>query len=189
VTGCGARFGEYGGATELVAKAIQAVALSWARRGPDTLLTDIFMGRAGAADATDLLEGLALGRYRISASAAPDIFGAAATGDAVAQKLIEWAGNERGSLAMGVIRQLGFEDIEFDLVLSGSLFDGGPALAEALLGTVQSIARGARLVRLTVPPVVGSVLLTMERAGLEPTALRPALVSSAKELLESTTAT
>lgn len=189
VTGCGPLFGEYGGATELVARAIQAVALSWTSRGPDTRLTDIFMERVGAADATDLLEGLALGRYLVPASAAPDVFGAAAEGDAVAQDLIQWAGCELGSLAVGVIHQLGFEDLDFDLVLAGSLFDGGPALAEALLDTVHSIAGGAQLVRLTAPPVVGSVLLGMEQAGLEPNALRPALVASAVKLLESMAAT
>jgi N-acetylglucosamine kinase-like BadF-type ATPase len=185
VTGCGAVFGEYGGAAELVAKAVQAVAMAWASRGHETDLTSVFVKRTGAVDATDLLEGLALGRYRISAMAAPDVFAAAAQGDAVAQELIEWAGRELGSLAIGVIRQLGFEDLDFDLVLAGSLFDGGPALAEALRGTVHRIARGARLIRLTAPPVVGSVLLGMEQTGLEITALRPALVSSLRELLES----
>jgi hypothetical protein len=78
---------------------------------------------------------------------------------------VRWAGRELGKLANGVIRQLGFQELEFDVVLVGSMYDGNPLLIETMQDTIHAIAPGARLVRLTVPPVVGAVILGMEQAG------------------------
>ena len=83
---------------------MQAVALAWTQRGPTTRLTEAFIDLTGATDVMDLLEGLALERYRLSAAAAPIVFQVAAEGDEVAQEIIHWAGHELGSLAIGVIR-------------------------------------------------------------------------------------
>jgi N-acetylglucosamine kinase-like BadF-type ATPase len=183
VTGCGPPFAEYGGAGELVRRAVQMVSLAWSMRGPATRLTDAFVEHTGATGETDLLEGLALQRYQLSAAAAPLVFQMASAGDAVAQEIIHWAGCELGGLANGVIRQLSFEELAFDLVLAGSLYNGGPMLIDPLLETVHQVAPGARLVRLTVPPVVGGVLLGMAQAGIDTAALRPELIASTSELL------
>jgi N-acetylglucosamine kinase-like BadF-type ATPase len=180
--GCGPRFGEYGGAGELVDKAVQAVALAWTKRGPATQLTEALVGLAGAADAADLLEGLYMQRYFLLAPAAPVVFQVAAEGDEVAQEIIRWAGRELGSLAIGVIRQVGIEQLDFEVVLIGSMFKGSPALTEAMSTTVHAVAPRARLVRLTAPPVVGGVLLGMEQAGLATAPLRQALIDSANAL-------
>jgi N-acetylglucosamine kinase-like BadF-type ATPase len=182
VTGAGPAMGEYGGAGELVARAVQAVSRAWSRRGPATRLTHAFVELTGASDADDLLEGLALGRYQVSAAAAPLVFRSAEAGDRVAQELISWAGCELGSLAAGVIRQLELEALDFEVVLVGSLFKGSLALVEALRSAVQAVAPGARLVRLAAPPVVGGVLLGMQQAGLDARPVRPALVQNAAAL-------
>jgi N-acetylglucosamine kinase-like BadF-type ATPase len=184
VTGCGTRFGEYGGAVELVAKAIQSVGMAWTKLGPPTRLTEAFIDLTGATDVVDLLEGLVLERYRISAAAAPLVFQVAAEGDEVAQAAIVWSGRELGNLAVAVIHQLGIEDLDFEVVMSGSLYDGGPALSEAMRETIHAVAPGARLVRLTAPPVVGGVLLGMEQVGLNPSPLRQTLIESTNELVE-----
>ncbi len=178
VTGCGPWFGEYGGAAELVTKAVHAVAAAWTKRGPDTRLTEAFIELVGASNVIDLLEGMMMERYRITSAAAPLVFRVAADGDAVAQEVISWAGHELGSLAVGVIHQLGFEGLDFEVVLSGSLYDGSPALTEAMRETIHVVAPGARLVRLTAPPVVGGVLLGMEQVGLKTAALRQPLIES-----------
>jgi N-acetylglucosamine kinase-like BadF-type ATPase len=72
------------------------------------------------------------------------VFAEAERGDAVAMELIRWAGRELASLAAGVVRQLGLEDAAFDLVLSGSLFKGGPRLVDAVQEAVRSVAPHAR---------------------------------------------
>ena len=186
VTGCGPVFGEYGGASELVAEAVKQIAYAWTQRGPATRLAGTVAQLAGATSTADLLEGLYLERYHLSAAAAPTIFQLAAEGDGVALDLIRWCGNELGSLALGVIRQLGFEDADFDVVLAGSLYDGSPMLIEAMQETIHAVAPGARLVRLEVPPVVGGVLLAMEQVGPLAAGVRETLIESTNEYLRVT---
>ena len=164
VTGCGWQMGEYAGSSELAMRAVQLVAYEWTRRGPATQLTPALIRYLGATDVVDLLHGLATDRLRIDAAAAPLIFDVAAQGDAVAIDLIRWAGRELGELAKAVIRQLNFEALEFDVVLLGSMFNGGSLLIDPLRESIAELASGARLVRLQTLPVVGAVLLGMEQA-------------------------
>lgn len=178
VTGMGSWFGEYGGAAEIVARAKQAVAAAWTQRGPKTLLSDTFVTQAGAADVVDLLAGLVRHRYQLSAANAPLVFNVAAQGDLVAQEIITWAGQELGSLAVGVIRQLDLADEKFDVVLSGSLYKGGEPLISPMRQTIQAVAPGARLVRLEAPPVIGGVLLGMAQVGLDTAVTRQPLLRS-----------
>ena len=189
VGGTGSWFGEYGGAAEIVRKAIQAVATAWTQRGPATALSQAFVARTGADDVTDLLAGLVRSRYRLRAAAAPLVFEVAAQGDAVAQGIIAWAGRELGSLAVGVIRQLGLEEEDFDVVMSGSLYKGGAPLIQPMRQTIQAVAPGANLVRLHAPPVVGGVLLGMEQVGLDTATRRQPLLQSAVSLMQSKSAT
>ena len=186
VTGNGMMFDEYGGAADLVWKAMGAVTAAWSRRGPATRLTELFMERAGASSPEHLLEGLSQGELSIGPDAAPLVFEAAEAGDAVAAECITWVGRELGSLAVGVIRQLAFEDLEFEVVQVGSMHNGGPRVFEPMRESVHAVAPEARFVRLTAPPVVGAVLLGMEAAGLAAQALRPALIASTRAFLEGT---
>ena len=183
VTGMGPWFGEYGGASEIVARAVQAVAAAWTQRGPATALSNAFVAQTGAADVVDLLAGLVRERYRLVAADAPLVFELAAQGDFVAQEIITWAGQELGSLAVGVVRQLDLATETFDIVLSGSLYKGGEPLISPMRQTIQAVAPGATLVRLEAPPVVGGVLLGMEQVGLETAVLRQPLLHSANVFL------
>jgi len=182
VTGAGSAFAEYAGAAELVGKAVQAIALSWTMRGPETRLTETFLRLTGATGAADLMEGLTQGRYSLTADAAQAVFRVAAEGDHVARAIIRWAGRELGSLAVGVIRQLGMESLEFEVVLVGSMFKGNPLLTKAMAAVVHRVAPKARLVRLAAPPVIGGVLLGMEQVGLNAAGVRERLIESTNGL-------
>jgi N-acetylglucosamine kinase-like BadF-type ATPase len=185
VTGEGHRMGEHGGGGEMVAHGVQAVAMSWTRLGPETRLTELFMDYVGAADIVDLLEGICRQRYRLPAAAAPLVFQAAEDGDAVAIETVRWAGQELGCLAVGVIRQLSFEPLEFDVVLAGSLYKGGALLTDALRETVLAVAPGARFLRLTAPPVIGGVVLAMQQVGLSTVPLRDPLIETTAHVLNA----
>jgi N-acetylglucosamine kinase-like BadF-type ATPase len=65
--------GEHGGASSIVAQAVEAVAKQWTHPGPATSLTVLFLEAAGAGDVEGLLQGLALGRYQVDGSVAPRI--------------------------------------------------------------------------------------------------------------------
>jgi N-acetylglucosamine kinase-like BadF-type ATPase len=183
VTGHGVSMGEAAGASELLFKTLQAIAQAWTRRGPRTQLASVFVEHTGSHSVEEMLENLTMGKIEVGADAAPLVFQVAAGGDPVARELVRWAGCELGELACAVIRQLGFEELSFDVVLVGGMFDGGPMLIDPMRRTIHALAPGARLVRLTVPPVIGAVLLGMEQAGLSALERREELIHSARTFL------
>ncbi|MEI6290191.1 MAG: BadF/BadG/BcrA/BcrD ATPase family protein [Chloroflexota bacterium] len=165
VTGYGILMGEAAGSSELVFRAMQLVGDEWTRRGEPTLLSKTFIDLCGAKSLEDLIEGYTEGYFSIGAETAPLIFQTANDGDKTAKNLITWAGNELGEMAKSVIRQLNFKDLTFDVILSGSMFEGGDLLINPMRENIQQLAPHANLKRLSVPPVIGSVLIGMEQAG------------------------
>ena len=167
VTGYGVLMGEAAGSSELVNRAMQLVSFEWTRRGPKTALSQMFMDALGVKSLEELLEIYTHSpSNNIGAGFAPRVFQVARQGDAVAMELIRWAGRELGEMANGIIRQLEFENLKFDVVLAGGMFDGGPLLVDPMRETIQRLAPDARLVHLTIPPVIGAVLVGMEKGGV-----------------------
>ncbi len=174
--------GEAAGAFDIVYRAMQAVTFEWDHRGPATALTPALIQVAGAKDLDDLIEGMYIGKYGLTPYDARLVFQIASQDDPAALGVVRWAGDQLGQMACGVVRQLGFEREVFDVVLIGSLFDGHPLMAETLGETVHGVAPGARLQRLTVPPVVGGVVLGMQAAGLDARLVRSKLIETTREL-------
>ena len=112
------------------------------------------------------------------------VFRVAEEGDAVARDAIAWAGEEQGSMVTGIIRQLHFEDEAVEVVMIGSMFNGGLLLLEPFKKAVHSAAPKAQFIRLDVPPVVGGVLMGMEAAGTKGLPMRETLIASTKALLK-----
>ena len=169
VTGHGVLMGEGAGGTELLHRGMQLIGYAWSKRGPMTALADAIVRHVGAKDLEDLLRGYTTYEFEIGAEAAPIVFRIAEEGDSVAQELLNWAGCELGEMANAVIRQLEFEDLEFDIVMTGSMFEGGARLIEPMRQTILKVAPRARLVRLRLPPVLGAVMLGMEADELKVT--------------------
>lgn len=183
VTGYGIMMAEAAGSSELVFRAMHLVGQEWTMRGPHTALSDAFIKYSGAKSLEDLLEGYTENYYSIGAETAPLVFQTAYTGDAVARDLITWAGIELGEMACAVIRQLQFEKLCFDVVLSGSMFEGGALLIDPMSALIRQTAPGARMVRLNVPPVLGSVLIGMEQGRVQITpSIRALLAESVHEV-------
>lgn len=181
VTGVG--YGEYGGAGNLVYQALSAVAHEWTKRGPKTQLTTEFLKLTGAEDIPSLFEGIEMGEYSIGSDFAPLVYKVACQGDPIALSIIQWAGSELGHTAVAVIRQLGIELLEFEVVLVGSIYEMGEMLIAHMRQVIIAEAPKANLVRLSAPPVVGGVLLAMEQVGLNPFPLREYLIKSTRILL------
>ncbi len=162
VTGHGVLMGEGAGGSELVHRCMQIIGYSWTKRLPETALANAMVAQVGAKDLEDLLRGYTTDEYRIGADAARIIFRVAEAGDPVARDLICWAGTELGELVNAVARQLEFENLAFDVVMTGSMFGGGALLIEPMRATIHKATPKARLVKLTAPPVIGAVMLGME---------------------------
>lgn len=169
VTGHGILMGEGAGGSELMHRCMQIIGYSWTKRLPKTALADAIVTYVGAKDLEDLMRGYTTDDYHVGADAARLVFRVAAEGDQVARDLIHWAGTESGEMAKAVIRQLEFEHLAFDVVMTGSMFEGGAMLIEPMQKTIHKLAPKARFVRLTVPPVIGAVILGMEASGISVT--------------------
>jgi N-acetylglucosamine kinase-like BadF-type ATPase len=166
VTGYGQWVGENAGSGELILRAMQIVNYAWIKRNPPTALSNAFIEYAGAKNLDDLMEGYTVGKYSIGPEAASVVFQVAESGDEQAIELIRWAGQELGEMVNAVARQLEFEKLDFEVVMVGGMFAGGEMLIEAMREKIHSLAPRAQLVRLSVPPVIGSVLIGMEQGGL-----------------------
>jgi N-acetylglucosamine kinase-like BadF-type ATPase len=176
--------GEAAGGFDILFRAMRAVTFEWTRRGPATALTPAFLEKTGARNLDDLVEGLYLGRFDLNPSMILLVFEIARQGDAQALEVLRWAGRELGMMVVSVINQLDLHAEAFDVVLIGSLFDGHPMMTESITSTVQLCAPGARLVRLTVPPVVGGVVLGMQMAGLDARPVRLNLIETTRKLFK-----
>ena len=176
--------GEYAGGYDIVARAMQAVAFEWLKRGPATALTHVFLEHFGASNLDDLVEGVYLGRYSFEPVLVLKVFETARQGDPQARAVMRWAGRELGEMAIGVIHQLEFQADRFEVVLIGSLHGRSSILDITIRSTIRKTAPQARFVRLTAPPVVGGVLLGMEEAGLNGYAMRNRLINTVSKLLK-----
>lgn len=183
ITGNSFWLGEIGGGGEMVWLAQIAVTHAWTQRGPKTQLTQVFMDYAEVDSAFALIEGLATDIIHLPPMLAKEIFRIAAEGDAVAAEIINVSAHELASNVNAVIKQLNLQNQKFDLVLIGSIFKAGEQYISPFRQSVQSFAPGARLVKLSLPPVVGSVLLAAETLAIEKHHIRQTLVDSLSVLL------
>ena len=156
---------------------------AWIKRRPPTALTPIYLAAVGAHDEQGLMEGLSNEQYHLPNSLAAQVTNAARQGDAVAQEIIRWAGEELGWLAVSVARQIDMADKAVEIIQSGSVFEAGQAITEPMAKVALTHCPRARLIRLDGPPVVGAVMLGMEQAHFDGYAVRPTMVRTAKDLV------
>lgn len=176
--------GEAAGGFDILARAMRAVTFEWARRGPATALSSAFLQQTGAKNLDELVEGVYLGRFDLDPGLILSVFDIARQGDPQALEVIRWAGSELGMMTVSVINQLDLQNETFDVVLIGSLYDGHPLMTESMRETIHRTAPEARLVRLTVPPVVGGVILGMQAAGQNARPIRSKLIETTRKLLK-----
>jgi N-acetylglucosamine kinase-like BadF-type ATPase len=174
--------GENAGSSELVIKALVAVALEWTQRGPATRLSPALVEYHNLNTPAELLEELTMRRLRPDPHAAPLVFRVAAEGDPVALDLVRWAGRELGDQALGIIRQLDLASLAFEVICGGSFFKGSPLVIDELTHTVQQLAPGASVVHLEVPPVVGGAMLGLSVANAHSAAARLKLIETFAEI-------
>jgi N-acetylglucosamine kinase-like BadF-type ATPase len=160
--GMGPMLGDSGSASEVSEEAVTAVANAYTGRGSETQLTDLLCGRSGVASVVEFLE--AASRERVdTTSFSPEVVLAAEQGDTVAQSILIDAGRSLGGTAAHVVRRLGMQDDQFDLVLAGGMFRAETRhLVDGLEAVVRPVAQQVQLQPLRDVPVVGAVLLAIE---------------------------
>jgi len=160
--GDGMRWGEGAGALELALKSAQAVIAQYTNSGPETRLTKLFLKSFGSSSLAELVEGIVIGKLRVTAALAPLVIETALQDDEAARQAVQWAAESLANLAKGAIRQLGLAGQHFEVVLSGSFFKAGEIIITPMKKSVLRLAPYAEFHILDLPPVCGGILLAME---------------------------
>ena len=181
--GLGRQSGNPGGSADI---AIEAV--FWALRmdegsAPKTRLHGEILKALGLPDYDALIKehregGLAFS-YRAMGVVTPLVFRLASEGDERAQDVLIRVGRWMGEQTGAVMRRVGIDGLESDVVLAGSVFRGeNPLLIDSLTLHLHCFAPRARTRLPLYHPVIGAYLLALEADGLEAT---PALYEKIEE--------
>jgi N-acetylglucosamine kinase-like BadF-type ATPase len=160
---------DYGGAGSVAREAVRAVLRAEDGRGQPSVLTDLVLNRLGYPSPEALLRAMVareVPRENLL-SLCPLVFEAADGGDTVAAGIIVKQGLGLAEYATALIRRFGMQKLEFDMVLSGSVFKGqGPLLVDTVTQAIHCLAPRASIVRVQFEPAVGGVLLAYDALGI-----------------------
>jgi N-acetylglucosamine kinase-like BadF-type ATPase len=159
-----------GGAVGLAA--VAAAARSEDGRGPKTALEQLVPKHFGCETPVELAREIHAGRiaYQRLGELAPLVFEAAET-DSVAAEIVDRQAAEIVAFVRAAVNRLGLAEGEVEIVLGGGVLQAGNA---RLLGEIEAGLRqvGPRLLAHVSRsrPIVGSVLLGLDRLGASPEA-------------------
>lgn len=95
------------------------------------------------------------------ASLAPMVTDRAKSGDKVAIEILKDAAKGLAQLAKAVIKNLDMADEEFEVAISGSVFNAGDILLEPFTKSVESYSPKVRIIQPKFGPAMGAVLLAL----------------------------
>ncbi|HJP90203.1 MAG TPA: BadF/BadG/BcrA/BcrD ATPase family protein [Candidatus Limnocylindrales bacterium] len=172
--GVGTYSGDWGGGGGIGLAAIAAAVRSRDGRGPWTRLEASVPAFFGVASPPELTKGLylqQLSEHRIT-ELAPLVFQAAADGDEVARGILDRLADELIAMAGALVRRLGLELLEPEVVLAGGVFKNDDRqFHDRLEQGIHAVAPRAEIRRLDAPPVLGAALLRLDE--LSPTRATP----------------
>lgn len=159
--------GDFGGGGGLAVEVYRSVIRAWDGRGEPTLLTSLLLDMLNYASVEEMFHDFLDHNKRVPHDATKLLFPAARQGDHVARHILEYQGKELGLSAKAVIHRLGMHEDQFDIVLAGSVLtrSDDEIIHKNIEQVVLPVAPRSTLKTLTVEPVVGALLLAMEKAG------------------------
>ena len=168
IGGLGELYGDFGGGQSLANAGFQAVIRAWDGREAPTELTELFLQTLNYPDVETMRDDFLDHNYQnVPLTVVPPLLQLAAAGDKAAQAIACRQGRELALSAQTAIRRAQLQKEDFDVVLAGSVVVKGPDayLHDIIAHEVKAVAPGAKVVKLTTPPVIGAILRAMDEAG------------------------
>jgi N-acetylglucosamine kinase-like BadF-type ATPase len=162
----GAYSGDWGGGMGIAQEGLAAAVRARDGRGPKTALEHLVPAHFGVRGPAALTKALYLGKIPGSrlVELSPVVFAAATDGDAVARSIIDRLADELVAMGAALIRRLRMTRLDPEVVLAGGVFRAtDPAFYLRLEAGIAAVAPRARVVRLEAPPVLGPVLIGLDR--------------------------
>jgi N-acetylglucosamine kinase-like BadF-type ATPase len=157
--------GDWGGGQALGQAALGAAVRARDGRGPRTALERLVPARFGLRRPLDVTLAVYHGRLPEDrlAELAPDVFAAAGQGDAAARAILDRLADEVVVMAVAALRRLRLLRSGPPVVLAGGVFRADDQrFLERIRSGLSGRVPGARIARLTGPPVVGAALLALD---------------------------
>ncbi|MFC3802306.1 N-acetylglucosamine kinase [Cohnella sp. GCM10012308] len=152
------------GGESLGSLALRAALDSDVGLGPQTQLKPRILAHYGLADADTLMEHWIQGKLGSKKHLAPLVFEAAGAGDDEAAQLVRAFGRRNARYVEAGLANFGIQASEAVVILSGSLFKARPAiLTEAVTDSLTAAYPGLRIAEAAYEPVVGAVLMALDR--------------------------
>lgn len=167
--GFGYLFGDGGASgSDLAVQAFRCAIRGWEGRERPTLLSELVPKTLGYASVQEMYDDALDNGARPPGTLAKAVFEAAGRGDEVSIRILRDAGKELAVSVNALIKRLGMERLDFDVVLAGSVLTKGasPHMLDAVKETVANAAPMASIVPLNADPVVGAVMSAMDQAGV-----------------------
>lgn len=161
-------YGDYGGGGALCVEALRAVIRAWDGREPATLLTPLVLAELGYDSVQAMYDDYLDHEKSPPLHLAKLLFEAAAQGDGVAIRILREQGVELGKSVQAIVNKLGMSNDSFDVVLAGSIVVRGEGdfVRAPIEEATREAAPGAKVVKLSVEPVVGAVWMAVEATGI-----------------------
>ncbi|TVX99682.1 N-acetylglucosamine kinase [Cohnella terricola] len=161
-------FGDFGGGGSLCVEVFRAVVRAWDGRERPTQLTQLLLDDLGFDSVQAMFDDYLDEGKSPPIRIAKLLFQAANSGDETAQEILRRQGEELGLTAKAIIERLRMTGEAFDVVMAGSILTRGEGdfVHRYIRETVESVAPGAKLVKLEVEPVIGAVWLAVESTGI-----------------------
>jgi N-acetylglucosamine kinase-like BadF-type ATPase len=167
--------GDWGGGADIGRAGLWHAVRAEDGRGDRTDLRRLVPAHFGLRRSGQLVERIYAGVIDESrlVELAPIVFATAAAGDRVSRAIVDRQADEVVAMAGAAIRRLRLRALDPDVVLGGSVFRAGePGFLRRIEEGIVSIAPAARVSVLAAPPVLGAVLLGLDRVGARPSAYR-----------------
>jgi N-acetylglucosamine kinase-like BadF-type ATPase len=161
--------GDWGGGWDLGQAALWHAVRAEDGRGESTLLRRLVPEHFGLRRPHQVMSAIhfhRLAEVRLT-ELPPVVFAAAAQGDGVARSIVERQADEIVTMAATALRRLRLTALDgVDVVLGGGIFlNDSPAFLKRITAGVHEVAGRARVVVVSDPPVLGAVLLGLDRLG------------------------
>jgi N-acetylglucosamine kinase-like BadF-type ATPase len=167
----GAATGDWGGGEAVGLEVLRLAHRSHDGRGDPSLLADRVAGALGMTSLDEVpsrVRAETLDWTAIRDKLPLLLFEVALEGDEVARGLVMRIGEEVATTATTIIKRLGLQETDVEVVLGGSVFNGkGSLLMETITERILRIAPLARIIRPEFPPVVGAVFQALRALGVD----------------------